>query len=374
MLWLDKHRPKRLSKMDYHKDLSDRLSQLCATGDVPHLIFYGPSGAGKKTRVHALLRELFGPGVAKTKVEHLSHKTPSGKKVEISVLGSNYHTEMNPADAGFHDRVVVQEVIKGMAQYRSLGVGQMLSGASGGAGAASGASASTEKSKRPSYKVLVLTEVDRLSRDAQHALRRTMEKYAASCRLILICNSLCSVIEPVRSRCLAVRVPAPSEEELCSVLSEVARREQLRLPPALAQRVSQASERNVRVALLSLEACKVQSYPFTDATPVAMADWRQFIARMAQDILQQQSPQRLLDVRKKLYELLINCIPAQTILRELTLELLKKCDADLKGDVCRWAAHYSHNLQRGSKEIFHLEAFVAQFMSLYKSFLLDLGF
>ncbi|CAN0362586.1 unnamed protein product, partial [Scytosiphon promiscuus] len=62
--------------------------------------------------------------------------------------------------------------------------------------------------------VVVLVGVDRLTKQAQAGLRRTMEKYTSSCRLILLCHSPSKVIEPVRSRCLGVRVPAPGEQEV----------------------------------------------------------------------------------------------------------------------------------------------------------------
>ena len=64
------------------------------------MLFYGPSGAGKKTRIMALLRAIFGPSVQKIKMEHRTFKTPTNATVEISMMGSNYHTELNPADVG----------------------------------------------------------------------------------------------------------------------------------------------------------------------------------------------------------------------------------------------------------------------------------
>ena len=47
-------------------------------------------------------------------------------------------------------------------------------------------------------------------------------------------------------------------------------------------------------------------------------------------------------------------------------------DSELKHEVGFWAAHYERKLQLGSKPIFPLEAFVAKFMAIYKSFLINM--
>lgn len=36
-------------------------------------------------------------------------------------------------------------------------------------------------------------------------------------------------------------------------------------------------------------------------------------------------------------------------------------------EACCWAAFYEQRMQAGQKHIFHLEAFVAKFMSIYKA-------
>lgn len=51
MLWVDKYRPITLSKLDYHDGLTQRLADLAHDGDLPHLLVYGPSGAGKFCRL-----------------------------------------------------------------------------------------------------------------------------------------------------------------------------------------------------------------------------------------------------------------------------------------------------------------------------------
>nr|XP_006820348.1 PREDICTED: replication factor C subunit 3-like [Saccoglossus kowalevskii] len=282
-LWVDKYRPTSLAKLDYHKEQAANIKQLVHSGDFPHLLVYGPSGAGKKTRIMCLLRELYGSGVEKLRLEHNNFTTPSNRKIEITTIASNYHIEVNP-------------------------------------------------------RFVILTEVDHLTKDAQHALRRTMEKYMATCRIILCCNSTSKVIPAIRSRCLGIRVAAPSIEEICQILHNVCRKEGLNLPSELAKRLAEKSERNLRKALLMCEACKVQ---------------------------------QLLEVRGRLYELLTHCIPPEVIMKGLLAELVTNCDGQLKAEVTQMAAFYEHRLQLGSKSIYHLEAFVAKFMSIYKRFLED---
>lgn len=77
-------------------------------GEIPHLLFYGPAGSGKKTRVLALLKHVFGPGAERVRLEHRTFKTPSNRVVELSTVASNYHIEISPGDAGIYDRYVVQ--------------------------------------------------------------------------------------------------------------------------------------------------------------------------------------------------------------------------------------------------------------------------
>ncbi|CAG00421.1 unnamed protein product, partial [Tetraodon nigroviridis] len=347
-LWVDKYRPTSISKLDYHKEQAAQLKNLVQCGDFPHLLVYGPPGAGKKTRIMCLLRELYGAGVEKLRIEHQTVVAPSKKKIEINTIASNYHLEVNASDAGNQDRVVIQELIKTVAQSQQI-----------------------QSSTQRDFKVVVLTEVDRLTKDAQHALRRTMEKYMSTCRLILCSTSTSKVIGPIQSRCLAVRVPLPSTEEVCGVLTAVCKKEGLHLPPELARQISEASGRNLRRALLMCEACRVQQYPFSAEQEIPVADWVIYLRETANAIVSQQSPQRLLEVRGRLYELLTHCIPPDVIMKGLVTELLSNCDGQLKTEVAHMAACYEHRLQLGNKAIYHLEAFVAKFMAVYKKFMED---
>ena len=122
-----------------------------------------------------------------------------------------------------------------------------------------------------------------------------------------------------------------------------------------------------------LEACHVQRRDgLVKDQPVQKTDWELYIAQIAVDITREQTPQRLVATREKLYELLVNCIPASVIIKTLAKELTRNLDDCLKQEVMESAAFYEHRIALGSKEIFHLEAFVAKYMAIYKKYLNDI--
>ncbi len=168
------------------------------------------------------------------------------------------------------------------------------------------------------------------------------------------------MIAPIRSRCVCLRVPAPTHDEICTVLQSVASKEGMKLPAALAQRIAVSSERNLRRAILALEACRVHQYPLTDTQAIQSADWQLFIAALADQVLQEQSPKNLLAVRGKLYELLGNCIPPDLVMRTLTQHLIAKVPDMVRHETLHNASLYEQRMQSGSKPIFHIEAFVAR--------------
>jgi replication factor C subunit 3/5 len=103
------------------------------------------------------------------------------------------------------------------------------------------------------FKIIVLQEVDNLTKEAQAGLRRTMEKYMKSCRLIMSCNSLTKIIPPIRSRCLSIRVPCPSESEIQNILINIKLSESISVSDKQIEQIVSGCERNIRRAINSLQ-------------------------------------------------------------------------------------------------------------------------
>jgi replication factor C subunit 3/5 len=175
--------------------------------------------------------------VEKIKIDSRVFQTTSNRKLEFNIVASVYHLEITPSDVGTYDQVVVQDLLKEVAQTQQV-----------------------DQSARQRFKVVVINEADHLTRDAQAALRRTMEKYSPNLRLILLANSTANIIAPIRSRTLLIRVAAPTEADICDVLRMTGKKEGWAEADGLNRRIAKESGRNLRRALLMYEAVHAQKY------------------------------------------------------------------------------------------------------------------
>ena len=315
-----------------HPYIAERLDFMSRHGDIPHLLFHGPRGSGKMTLVKHLLQKLYGPGVNRVTSEKRVVETVSSKQtIEIDVRVSNYHIEMEPSDTGANDKYVVQQMIKELANNGSIAAVLMKSSVT--------------------HKTIVLKGAGNISKQAQAGLRRTMELYSSSCRLILISNYSSRVIEPLRSRCVLVRVPLPSAENLAAAIDVENK--------ALVQQIVESSGRSISRAMFMAKQGSADKML-----------WVQYIGSICTGVFLEQSPRKLIDARDSLTELLAAGVPASLVLKTLMHSLLKhealKGHDSVKKDIVKWSAVYEHRICVGSKPILHLEAFIATFMDLYK--------
>lgn len=347
-LWVDKYRPKSLQTLSHNDDLTNLLQSLShQPRDLPHLLLYGPNGSGKKTRCMSLLASIFGSGVLRMKIDVRQFVTPSRRKLDLNVVSSAYHLEITPSDMGINDRIVIQELLKEVAQMEQVDFQDSADGLS------------------HRFKCVVINEADSLTRDAQAALRRTMEKYSRNIRLIMVCDSMSSIISPIKSRCLMVRCPAPTDQETIKILNEVVTAENVKLEsPEVLQKIATTSNGNLRTALLTLETMALNNeMNLRLNTPVIRPDWESVILKMANKIQKERSVGCLIECRAILYDLLAHCISARIILQELTFALIKNNNSDkVKIQIIESSSVFDERLSLGNKAIYHLEGFIAKVM------------
>lgn len=380
-LWADKHRPNGLKALTHNSDLTARLTSLSASGqNFPHLLVYGPQGAGKKTRVMALLKALYGSNAAekmKVDVREVQATTSSGgvgKKIEFNVISSSVHLEITPSDVGNYDRIVVAEVVKDVGGSEALDFSGLVKSNKEEEQVASG---------KPKFKVVVINSAETLTHDAQASLRRTMEKYSASVRLILLCDTTSPIIDPIKSRTLGIRVPLPTTEELSRSLDAIVNEERdaQNVMPAdwddrkvIYEHICQESEHNTRLAIMMLEAMVMNNESITAATKPIKPDWWVVIDDLARAVLKERTVARLTQCRAVLYELLAHAIPGDLILSKLVMRMFQVASEEgiqgvpsakldgVKQGIVEAGALFDERLKKGSKDIFHLEGFLAKVM------------
>src|SRR3989338_2633832 len=212
-IWTEKYRPQKLGEIIGQENIVQRLSAFVKNRSLPHCLFAGPAGCGKTTAALAIANELYG-----------------------SEWRSNF-LELNASDERGIDTIRVK--VKDFARTVPM---------------------------KGMFKIIYLDEADSLTRDAQHALRRTMEKYSGTTRFILACNYSSRVIEPIQSRCAVLRFSKLSEDEVIKYLKKISKAESLSVDEKAYKALVYLSEGDMRKATNMLQTAAIIGKKITENT------------------------------------------------------------------------------------------------------------
>ena len=162
---MEKYRPQTLDSVLGQDKAIAQVKNLIAKDEIPHMLFVGPAGTGKTTTAYAIARELNVPIV-----------------------------EFNASDERGID--VVRNKIKTLARTKGR-------------------------------RIILLDEFDMMTSDAQHSLRRIMEKSNAI--FILTANEPWRIIDPIKSRCAIIEFNRLPDEAVMKIVINVIKGEGIKI-------------------------------------------------------------------------------------------------------------------------------------------------
>jgi len=202
-IWVDKYRPKVFDEIIGQDYFVKRIKAFIESKNLPHLLFAGSPGTGKTTTALVVARELYG---------------------ENGIKGN--FLELNASDDRGID--VIRTHIKEFAKLKSL--------------------------TNIPYKIICLDEADSLTKEAQQALRRTMEKYSASCRFILACNEISKLIDPIQSRCVIFKFKPLGEVALLQLIERISKEEKIKVDDEAKKLLIEVSQGDLRKLVNTMQA------------------------------------------------------------------------------------------------------------------------
>ncbi len=309
-IWNEKYRPKTFDEVVGQEEIIKRVKNLTNSFNIPHLLLAGPAGTGKSTLALIVVKELFG-----------------------SNWKENY-LELNASDERGID--VVRQKVKDFARTKALG--------------------------NVPFKVIFLDEADALTREAQQALRRTMENFTNTCRFILSCNYSSKIIDPIQSRCVILRFKLLEKKDISQRIKLISEKENLQISEETMETLYEASEGDCRRAINLLQASASISPTITgDLINTLIAGTKPEDIKivleyaLSGDFLK--SKEKLLDV------MLRESISGTDIIKSIQKEIWNlQIEDELKVRLIEKTGEIEFRLVEGSDEFIQLEALLAGFV------------
>ncbi len=307
-IWTEKYRPKKFDEVKGQKHIVSRVEALVKTGNLPHLLFTGPAGVGKTTLALVIARTMF---------------------------GRSWHEnflELNASDERGID--VIRNKVKDFARTKALG-------------------------KVP-FKIIYLDECDALTKEAQQALRRTMENYTRTCRFILSANYSSKIIDPIQSRCAVFRFRPLDKKEIFHIIDKIAKDEDLSIDEKAKDALYKVSGGDCRRVENLLQSSAAISRKITEEIVFSMAS----IARPDEikKVLQLSLEGKFLDARKELLNTMLNYgLAGVDIIKQIQSEVWNLNVSNRnKLKIIEACAQTEFRMVEGSDEYVQLEALLSR--------------
>lgn len=312
--WTEKYRPSKLEDVVGHERIVERLKAYVEKSNMPNMLFAGPPGIGKTVCAVALGNELFGDD-----------------------LKRNFQ-ELNASDERGID--IIRGKIKDFA--------------------------STVAFSDRGFKIIFLDEADALTKDAQNALRRTMERYASSTRFILSCNYSGKIIEPIQSRCALFRFKPLNREQIVKRLGEVAKKEKVDIDEKAYEALVYASEGDMRRAINFLQTASTTSKKVDEDEIYKVATKAK--PEEIKKLLETAMKGKFEEARKNLDILMFEYgMSGEDILSQIYSELNSVDMDDRKRlEIIDRLGDYNFRITEGANERIQIEAFLAYMVLAFK--------
>ena len=313
-IWTEKYRPKDFSQVKGQKSIVSRTQAFVKQKNMPHLLFSGPAGVGKTTLALVIAKQLFGDA---WKYNFL---------------------ELNASDERGID--IIRNKVKDFARTRAVG--------------------------NVPFKIIYLDECDALTKEAQQALRRTMENYTNTCRFILSCNYSSKIIDPIQSRCAIFRFRTLAKEDVFEVINSIAKIENLKVDEKAKEAIFMFSEGDLRRAENLLQSAAALSEKITEDSVFSLAS----VARPKEikEVLVLTVNGKFVEAKNKLLNTMLSYgLSAIDIVKQIQKEIWElEIDDDNKLEMIKTCGDIEFRLVEGSDEFIQLEALLSKFALINK--------
>ena len=309
-IWTEKYRPQKFEDIAGQTNIVDKIKAFVNSKNMPHLLFSGPAGVGKTTLSLVIAKELF------------------GESWRSNIL------ELNASDERGID--IVRTKVKDFARTKAIG--------------------------NIPFKIIYLDESDALTKDAQQALRRTMENYTKTCRFILSCNYSSKIIDPIQSRCAVFRFKPLSKEEIFSVINKISLKENLSLNDETKEALFNVCNGDCRKLENIMQSCAVINKNIDTELVYSMASAAK--PKEIIEILTLSIEQNFLMARKKLLDLMLNYgLSGLDVIKQMQKEIWNlEIEDQQKVKLISQCGEIEFRIVEGSDEYIQLEAFLASVM------------